>query len=192
MRLLEEKILKAGKVFPGNVLKVDCFLNHQIDIALTEALAKEWHTFFIGENVTKVLTVEASGIAPAAFTAKEFGVPLVFAKKAKTKNSSADVYSADGVSFTRGVPFTLSVSKEFLSASDRVLIIDDFLATGSAMNALLGIVSQSGARTVGVGIAIEKAFQGGGDALRTAGIKLCSLAVIDDMTENSLTFRNSL
>ncbi len=191
MRFLEERILKDGKVFPGNILKVDSFLNHQIDPAVIREIAEAFYQRFGQENVTKILTVEASGVAIAVMTAGRFGVPMVFAKKSQTKNLSPDVYSASVDSFTHGNTSQIRVSKSFLSPEDRVLIVDDFLALGNATRGLMQITEEAGATLVGIGIAIEKGFQGGGDEIRKKGIPLESLAVIDSMDdEGNIVFRS--
>ncbi len=188
MKLLEERILSDGKVLPGGVLKVDNFLNHQIDTALLYEMAKEFHRLFGGEGVNKILTIEASGIAIAAVTGVVFGCPMVFAKKSKTKNISEHVWSAEVESFTHGNKNTVLVSKEYLGAQDRVLIVDDFLATGAALVGLKTLCEQAGATVVGAGIAIEKLFQGGGDALRAGGMRVESLARIASMSDDGLRF----
>ena len=188
MKLLEERILSDGKVLPGGILKVDNFLNHQIDTALLYEMARELHRLFGGEGVTKVLTIEASGIAIAAMTGYVFGCPMVFAKKSRTKNLSDRVYSAEVESFTHGNTSTVLVSKDFLQPGDRVLIVDDFLATGAALIGLKSLCGQAGAEVVGAGIAIEKVFQGGGDKLRAAGLRVESMARIADMSDDGLSF----
>ena len=188
MKLLEDRILSDGKVLPGGILKVDNFLNHQIDTALLYEMAQELHRLFGDEGVTKVLTIEASGIAIAAVTGYVFGCPLVFAKKSKTKNISENVYSAQVESFTHGNTNTVLVSKDYLNRGDRVLIVDDFLATGAALVGLKSLCEQAGATVVGAGIAIEKVFQGGGDALRAQGLRVESLARIASMSDDSLVF----
>ena len=188
MKLLEERILKDGKVRPGGILKVDSFLNHQIDPRLLYAMAEEFYRLYEGCGVNKILTVEASGIAIAAMTGYVFGCPLVFAKKGKTKNISDDVWTAEVESFTHGGVNTILVSKEYLSAKDRVLIVDDFLATGAALFGLRELCRLAGAEIAGAGIAIEKAFQGGGDRLRAEGMRVESLARISSMTDDSICF----
>ena len=188
MELLKEKILKEGKVFPGNILKVDNFLNHLIDTGLMHEIGKEFAGLFSGENITKVLTIEASGIAVACFTAYEIGVPLLFAKKSHTSNQSTQVYTSKVMSYTHGKVYDISVSKEYLSADDRVLVVDDFLATGEALNGLIDLISQAGATLVGCGIVIEKAFQDGGKTLREKGVRVESLAKIAKMTDNEVVF----
>ncbi len=188
MKLLEDRILSDGKVLPGGVLKVDNFLNHQIDTALLYEMAKEFHRLFGGEGVNKILTIEASGIAIAAVTGVVFGCPMVFAKKSRTKNISDRVWTAEVESFTHGNKNTVLVSKEYLHPGDRVLIVDDFLATGAALIGLKALCEQAGATVVGAGIAIEKQFQGGGDALRARGLRVESLARIAEMSDDSLRF----
>jgi xanthine phosphoribosyltransferase len=191
MRLLEEKILKYGKVYPGNILKVDSFLNHQVDMALMGQLAQEIYNNFKDCAVTKVLTIEASGIPLAGATAQFFNVPMIFAKKASAKNMSANFYSAKVYSFTHGSYYEIKVCKDYLTKDDTVLIVDDFLANGSALESLMDIVNQAGAKVAGAGIAIEKGFQKGGDELRAKGIKIVSLAIIDEMSaEKGITFRS--
>lgn len=188
MKLLEDKILQCGTVLPGNVLKVDSFLNHQLDVKLINALGKELFDLFSNDNITKILTVEASGIAIACAAATYFDVPVVFAKKGHHENVGNDVYTAEVFSFTKKKSYTVTVSKKFLSSSDNILIVDDFLANGEACLGLKKIVEAAGASLAGVGIAIEKRFQGGGNALREQGIKLKSLAIIDSMTDDSICF----
>ncbi|MGN1043057.1 MAG: xanthine phosphoribosyltransferase [Christensenellales bacterium] len=188
MQLLKDKILKFGKVYPDNILKVDSFLNHQVDVKLLEEIGKEFCGLFADCGVNKILTIEASGIGIAAFTAKEFDCPMLFAKKTQTKNIASTVYTEKVMSYTHGKVYDIIVSKEFLHPEDRVLIIDDFLANGAALEGLIGLVRQAGATLVGCGIVIEKAFQGGGDRLRNNGIRIESLAKIASMTDDSLTF----
>ncbi len=188
MKLLEEKILSCGTVLPGNILKVDSFLNHQLDVSFINELGKEFYNLFSSDNITKILTVEASGIAIAYAAAVHFGVPVVFAKKGHHENIGTDMYTAEVYSFTKQKTYTVEVSKKFLSADDNILIIDDFLANGKACLGLKEIVEQAGAKLAGVGIAIEKRFQGGGNALRDAGVKLKSLAIVDSMTDDSICF----
>lgn len=189
MELLEQRILQDGQVRPGNVLKVDCFLNHQLDVALLNEVGKEFHRIFGQNGITKVLTIEASGIAIACMTAQHFGVPVVFAKKAKSKNLDGEVYTSKVHSFTYGKDYDITLSKRFLTTDDKVLIVDDFLANGKALEGLLDVCAQAGATVGGIGICIEKGFQHGGDSIRAKGYKLASLAIIDSMSENSLTFR---
>ncbi len=179
MKILEERILKNGRLLPGGVIKVDSFLNHQMDIHLLDQIGSEFYNIFSGEEITKILTVEASGIGIACLAAVYFNVPVVFAKKSEAKNMSDNVYSSEVHSFTRGRDFTIRVDKAYISAEDKVLIIDDFLASGKAVLGLLDIISQSGAECTGVGICIEKAFQPGGQTIRDMGINLHSLAIVD-------------
>ncbi|MBQ6931349.1 MAG: xanthine phosphoribosyltransferase [Clostridia bacterium] len=181
MNFLEERILKDGIVKPGNVLKVDSFLNHQMDIELMDRMGEEFHRRFSDKNITKVLTIEASGIAIACSVARCFKVPLVFAKKSKSVNIEGEMYIAEVESFTHKNKNQVIVSKKFLNADDRVLIIDDFLANGCALQGLISITEASGATVEGLGIAIEKGFQIGGQVIRNLGYKLESLAIVDDM-----------
>ncbi len=190
MELLKQRITKDGRVKEGNILKVDSFLNHQIDIALLNEMGREFYRLFQHEGITKIITIEASGIAIAAITAQYFNVPMVFAKKAKSKNIDGEVYTSSINSYTHQNVYTAMLEKRFLSSADRVLILDDFLATGKAQLGLLDIVGQAGASVGGIGIAIEKGFQGGGDRLREAGYHLESLAIIDKMENDSVVFRN--
>ena len=188
MELLQQRILSDGKVLPGGILKVDGFLNHQIDPALLYEMAKELQRLYAGEQINKVLTIEASGIAIATMVGYVLGCPLVFAQKSKTKNISNNVYSVEVESFTHGNTNTVVVSREYIKPGDRVLIVDDFLATGAALVGLKALVEQAGATVVGAGIAIEKVFQGGGDLLRQQGLRIESLARIAAMSDDSLTF----
>ena len=189
MELLEKRILKDGVVKPGGILKVDSFLNHQIDPMLLLEMALELKWLYEGQEINKVLTVEASGIALATMTGYVLSCPVVFAKKSKSKNISDDVYSAEVESFTHGNTNTVIVSKEYLGAGDKVLLIDDFLATGAALVGLKSLVEQAGGTVVGAGIAVEKAFQGGGELLRKGGMRIESLARIASMGDDgSLSF----
>jgi len=188
MELLKQRILRDGQVRPGGVLKVDSFLNHQLDIQLYEEMAKEWKRRYEGETITKILTIEASGIGIACIAAQQFACPVVFAKKNKTKNVAGDMYSSQVESYTHGRVYDIVVSCDYLKAHDRVLIIDDFLANGAALSGLIDIVNQAGATLVGAGIAIEKAFQCGGSMLREKGIRIESLARVAQMSDDSLTF----
>lgn len=190
MKLLEDKILNCGTVLPGNILKVDSFLNHQLDVTLLSELGKEFFRLFSSYNITKILTVEASGIPIACFAAQHFDVPVVFAKKGHHKNIGTDVYTAEVFSFTKGTSYTVFVSKKYLSPDDNILIIDDFLANGQAVLGLKKIIEDAGASLQGVGIAIEKGFQNGGKQLREQGVNLRSLAIVDSMTDDSISFRN--
>ena len=191
MNFLEERIMKDGVVKAGNVLKVDSFLNHQMDIALMDEIGREFCWRFADKKITKVLTIETSGIAVAYPVARELGVPLVFAKKAKSVNIDSDVYTAEVESFTHKTKNQVIVSKRFLSADDHLLIIDDFLANGCALMGLISIVQAAGATVEGLGIAIEKGFQPGGTAIRNLGYHLESLAIVDAMDDvtGSITFR---
>lgn len=191
MQLLEERIVKDGKVFSGNVLKVDSFLNHQIDVELLDEMGSEVKQLFKDEKVTKVLTIEASGIGVGCMVARHFNCPLLFAKKTKTLNIKGDVYTSKVESFTHQCTYDIIVSKDFLNENDTVLIVDDFLAKGNALIGLIDIVNQSGAKLAGCAIAIEKGYQGGGDKLRAQGIKVESMAIIDEMddTTGNIVFR---
>ena len=181
MNVLEERILKDGVVKEGNVLKVDSFLNHQCDVELFEEMAKEWARRFAGKHINKVLTIEASGIGMACITAQQFKCPVVFAKKYKSINIDGDMYISQVESFPHKEVTQVIVSKKFLNDEDRVLIIDDFLANGAALQGLISIVNQAGGRVEGIGIAIEKGFQPGGKFIRNLGYQLESLAIVDDM-----------
>ena len=191
MNFLEERIMKDGAVKPGNVLKVDSFLNHQMDIALMEEIGREFKRRFEGKPINKVLTIEASGIGIAAFVAREFGVPMVFAKKSKSINIDGEMLVAEVESFTHKNKNQVIVSKRFLTAADHVLIIDDFLANGCALMGLIQIASSAGASVEGLGIVIEKGFQTGGQIIRNLGYHLESLAIVDamDAETGSITFR---
>ncbi len=181
MNCVEEKILKYGIVKEGNVLKVDSFLNHQMDISLFNEMGKEWKKRFEGKSINKILTIEASGIGMACVAAQYFGVPVVFAKKSKSINIDGEMYTAQVESFTHKNVNNIIVSKKFLTADDRVLIIDDFLANGCALQGLIAIVKEAGASVEGIGIAIEKGFQSGGRVIRNLGFQLESLAIVDGM-----------
>lgn len=183
MKLLEDRILKDGHIGTDNVLKVDSFLNHQIDVNFVCELGKEFYRLFKDENITKILTIEASGIGIACLAAQYFGVPVVFAKKTKTINIYSDTYNATVHSYTHKKDYDIVVSKEFLSKEDNVLIIDDFLAKGSALTALLMLIEKAGAKTAGAGIVIEKAYQGGGNLVRDMGVRVESLAKIKSISE---------
>ena len=192
MELLKKKILNEGEIYEGNVLKVDCFLNHQIDVSFLREVGKEFHRLFKDEGINKILTIEASGIAIASMVAQEFGCPLLFAKKTKTKNIAGDVYTTAVESYTHGTTYTIMVSKRFLGKGDKVLIVDDFLAIGNALNGLIELVKDSGAELAGCGVVIEKGYQGGGDKLREQGIKVESLAIVESMNHETgeIVFRN--
>lgn len=181
MKFLEDRILRDGKVKEGDILKVDSFLNHQIDPELIAKLAEEFYRQFSEDRPTKILTIEASGIAIAIETARVFGVPMIFAKKNQTKNIAGDVYTSKVMSYTHGREYDVIVSKDFLGPEDRVLIVDDFLANGAALEGLIKLVKDSGAVLCGCGIAIEKGFQPGGDELRKKGVHLESLAIVESM-----------
>ncbi len=191
MELLKEKILKDGIVKEGNILKVDSFLNHQMDIGLFCEIGKEFKRRFADTEITKILTIEASGIGIACVAAMYFDVPVVFAKKSKTKNIAGDVYKTQVKSFTHGKIYDVIVSKDFLKPEDKVLVIDDFLASGCALIGLIDLIKESGATLEGAGIVIEKGFQIGGKLLREQGIRLESLAIVESMdTERGIIFRD--
>ncbi|MBR4434588.1 MAG: xanthine phosphoribosyltransferase [Clostridia bacterium] len=189
MKMLEERIRAEGKLMPGNIVKVDGFLNHRVDVALLRALAREFKAHFKDRRPTLIMTVEASGIPLATVCAEEFGVPLLFAKKAKSDNIEGGLLTSEIMSYTYNKKVKLIVSGEWLSAKDRVLIIDDFMARGEAMRGLKKIIAQAGAELVGIGIAIEKGYQGGGDGLRADGIDCYSLAIIEESCGESIRFR---
>lgn len=191
MKFLEDKIAAEGRVKEGNILKVDGFLNHQMDIALFNKMGEEFRRLFPEKNITKILTIEASGIGMACIAAQYFGVPVIFAKKMRSLNIDGDVYTSSVQSYTYKNNYTIMVSKKFLSSTDNVLIIDDFLAMGNALMGLEDIVAQSGADLIGIGIAVEKGFQAGGEIIRNKGIHLESLAIVDgmDATTGTITFR---
>lgn len=192
MDLLKQKILDEGEVYEGNILKVDGFLNHRIDIPFMRSVGKEFYRLFKDKGINKILTIEASGIAIGTLVAQEFECPLVFAKKTKTKNIAGDVYTSKVESFTHGTTYDIIVSKRFLDKNDRVLIVDDFLAVGNALNGLIRLVNDSGATVVGCGVVIEKGFQHGGDQLRQQGVDVKSLAIVESMdhTTGKVTFRD--
>ena len=189
MQLLKDRIRKDGKIKSGDVLKVDSFLNHQMDIKLFEEIGKEFKRRFSDADINKILTIEASGIGIACIVAQYFDVPVVFAKKSKTKNIAGDVYTTKVESFTHGKVYDIMVAKEFLGAGDKVLLIDDFLANGKALEGLAAVVKDSGAELIGAGIVIEKGFQPGGDRLRADGIRVESLAVVESMDEKTGSIR---
>ena len=185
MKLLEERILKDGKVFPGDVIKVDSFLNHQIDTELVSLCGEEWYKLFKADGVTKILTIDGSGIGIACLVARHFNVPVLFAKKSGSAHKVSDeFYSTNVVSFTHGHEYNVVVKKEFLKEDDRILIIDDFLANGTAMKALISLSKIAGATVVGCGAAIEKVYQGGGNEIRRMGYKVESLARISSMRDD--------
>ena len=189
MKLLEQRILQDGIVKEGNILKVDSFLNHQIDVKLMNEIGKEVKRLFGHKNITKILTIEASGIAAATIIAQYFDVPILFAKKAKSQNLDGDLFTSVVRSYTYGKDYTITVSKKFLSEEDHVLIIDDFLAVGSAMKGLIDVCNQAGATIEGIHIMVEKGFQEGGKYLREAGYELQSMAIIEKMEGTTITFR---
>ena len=191
MNFLEERIVKDGIVKPGNVLKVDSFLNHQMDYALMDQIGEAFYNRFKNKKITKILTIEASGIAIAYAVARNFGVPMVFAKKSKSVNIDGDLYVAQVESFTHKNTNNVIVSKSYLNSNDRLLIIDDFLANGCALQGLISIADAAGATVEGIGIVIEKGFQFGGRAIRNLGYQVESLAIIDDMDAETgaITFR---
>ena len=189
MKLLEERIARDGQVIGSDILKVDMFLNHQIDPLLIDELGKEFYRYFKESGATKILTVESSGIAIAVMAAKYFEIPVIFAKKATHRNVGSETYTAKCYSYTHGTEYTLNLSKKYLLSTDKVLIIDDFLADGNACNAMIELINSAGAELVGIGIAVEKGFQPGGAALRAKGIDLRSLAIVDSMSENGISFR---
>jgi xanthine phosphoribosyltransferase len=190
MQLLEERIRKDGQVLPGNILKVSSFLNHQIDVQLLDKLGEEYARLYKGTEVTKVLTIEASGIAVACSVARQFNVPVVFAKKHQSSNVNEDVYATSVWSFTHSCNYNVVVSKKYLSKEDKVLLVDDFLANGSALAGLVDLVNKAGGTVQGACIVIEKGFQDGGKQLRQSGLRIESLAIIDSMSpENGITFR---
>lgn len=187
MNFLEERIVRDGNIKEGNVLKVDSFLNHQMDVALIDLIGKEFYNRFKNCNITKILTIEASGIALAYSTARYFNCPLVFAKKTKSVNIDGDVYVAEVESFTHKCTNNVIVSKKFILPKERILIIDDFLANGCALNGLISIVESANAYVAGIGIAIEKGFQDGGKKIRDKGYNLESLAIVESMDEKTKT-----
>ena len=189
MQLLKDRILAEGKVLPGNIIKVDGFLNHRVDTRLMEAIAEEFKKYFDVSDITMVLTAEASGIALATICAQKYNVPMVFAKKAKSDNIEGGLYHSEVFSYTYKKKVTQLLSKEWMTSTDRVLIVDDFMANGEAVRGLCDLVDQAGATLVGIGIAVEKGFQGGGDRLRDMDLNYHALAVIDSANENGIVFR---
>ena len=190
MQELQERIRREGKILPGNIIKVDGFLNHRVDVKLMEHIADEFAKFFDVKDITMVLTAEASGIALATICAQRYGVPMVFAKKAKSDNIEGGLYQSEIFSYTYKKKVTQILSKEWLTSSDKVLIIDDFMANGEAVRGLCDLVDQAGAELKGIGIAVEKGFQGGGDRLREMGLNYRALAVIESADENGIVFRD--
>lgn len=190
MQFLEDRIRKDGQVRPGNILKVDSFLNHQIDVDLLDETGKAFYEQYRDEGITRILTIEASGIAIACAAARYFHVPVVFAKKAKSRNIDGEVFTSTVHSFTYGRDYQITLSKKYLGPDDTVLLIDDFLAVGKAMNGMLDVCEQAGAKVAGIGICIEKGFQEGGRILRGKGYKVTSLAIIDKMEDDgTIVFR---
>ena len=189
MKLLQDRIRREGRVLPGNIVKVDGFLNHRVDTALLGQIADEFARVFDTENITLVLTAEASGIALATVCAEKYGVPMIFAKKAKSDNIESGLYQSEVFSYTYKKKVTLLVSQEWLNADDHVLIIDDFMANGFAVQGLVDIVNEAGAKLEGIGIAVEKGFQHGGDDLREKGYNIHSLAIIDKAEPGCIEFR---
>ncbi len=190
MKILEDRILKDGQVFPGNILKVDSFLNHQIDVELLNEMGEEILRLYKDCGVNKILTIEASGIGIACIAAQFFNCPVLFAKKTKTKNIANSVYKTQVRSFTHGMEYDVIVSKDFIGENDKVLIIDDFLAEGNALLGLIDLCRQAGAEIAGCAIAIEKGFQQGRDRIEKKGVRVESLAVIESMTDNQVKFKN--
>jgi len=189
MQKLKERILTEGRILPGNIIKIDGFLNHRVDMALMKDIADEFKKLFDISGITAVLTVEASGIAIAAMCAAEWNVPLLFAKKAKSDNIEGGLYKSDIYSYTYRKNVTLLMSAQWLGSNDRILIVDDFLANGEALRGLVDIVDQAGAELIGIGVAVEKGFQPGGKLMREAGYDLKSLAIIDKLDGNEILFR---
>ncbi|HEY5583734.1 MAG TPA: xanthine phosphoribosyltransferase [Ruminiclostridium sp.] len=188
MELLKQRILKDGKVIGNDILKVDSFLNHQMDVQLFNEMGKEFYKLFADKNITKILTIESSGIGIACIAAQYFNVPVVFAKKTEAKNLDSDAYLSEVFSFTKGKTYTVRVSKNYINSNDNILVIDDFLANGKAVLGLADIVDQAGAKLGGVGIAIEKGFQDGGKLLRESGIDLQSLAIVTSIQDGEISF----
>ncbi len=190
VELLKKRILEEGKTIGSDVVKVDMFLNHQIDVELLCEIGKEFHRLFAASNINKIVTIEASGIGIACIAAQYFSVPVVFAKKGANRNVGDNIYKADVYSFTKGITTTIGISKDYLGPDDRVLIIDDFMANGKAVHGLINIINQAGATVEGIGIVIEKGFQPGGDALRSLGYRVESLAVIKSIDNGKIVFGN--
>lgn len=190
MKLLEDRIIKDGQVFPGNILKVDSFLNHQIDVGLLCEMGKEIKRLYENEGVNKILTIEASGIAIACIAANYFECPVLFAKKTKTKNIANSVYKTKVRSFTHGTEYDVIVSKDFIGENDKVLIVDDFLAEGNALLGLIDLCNQAGAQIAGCAIAVEKGFQPGREKVENLGVRVESLAIVERMEDDKVIFRN--
>lgn len=190
VELLKKRILEEGKTIGSDVVKVDMFLNHQIDVELLCEIGKEFHRLFAASNINKIVTIEASGIGIACIAAQYFSVPVVFAKKGANRNVGDNIYKADVYSFTKGITTTIGISKDYLGPDDHVLIIDDFMANGKAVHGLINIINQAGATVEGIGIVIEKGFQPGGDALRSLGYRVESLAVIKSIDNGKIVFGN--
>lgn len=192
MELLKDKIISEGRIIGTDILKVDSFLNHQIDPQVMVEIGRAFADAFSGEKVTKVLTIESSGIAPAIYTAQQLGVPAIFARKTTSRNLDHETYIANVHSFTKGVDYVIRVSKRYLNKNDTVLLIDDFLAKGCALKGLINIVGQAGAKIAGAGIVIEKGFQEGGALIRGMGVRVHSLAIVDEMSEkeNRISFKD--
>lgn len=189
MEALIERIKKDGVVRQDDVLKVDSFLNHQVDVELLDKIGKEFYEYFKNSGITKILTIEASGIAIAMATARYFKLPFVFAKKTDSQNLDREVYSESVFSYTRKMDYRIRISKNYLSAEDRVLILDDFLAQGNALVGLTDLVRQAGAKTAGIGVVIEKGFQNGGNMFRNMGYDIYSLVIVDSLTDGKIVFR---
>ena len=190
MKLLEDRIIKDGQVFPGNILKVDSFLNHQIDVTLLSEMGKEIKRLYENEGINKILTIEASGIAIACIAANYFDCPVLFAKKTKTKNIANSVYKTQVRSFTHGTEYDVIVSKDFIGENDKVLIVDDFLAEGNALLGLIDLCNQAGAKVAGCAIAVEKGFKPGREKVESKGIRVESLAIVERMEDDKVIFRN--
>lgn len=188
MEELRQRIIKDGRICPGGIVKVDSFLNHKMDTSLIDHIGLAFYDHFKAKDITKVVTIEASGIGIACLTARYFNVPVVFAKKSEAKNLSADTYTAEVFSYTRSKAFKVRIDKNYINADDRVLVIDDFLATGQALLGLIDIIGQAGATVCGAGVCIEKAFQSGGEIIRNMGIDLYSLAILKVSDSGELTF----
>lgn len=188
MELLKQRIIEQGKAVGSDIVKVDMFLNHQIDVELLCEIGKEFRRIFASSDITKIITIEASGIGIACIAAQYFSVPVVFAKKGANRNVGDNIYKADVYSFTKGVTTTIGISKDYISPDDRILIIDDFMANGKAVHGLINIINQAGAKVEGIGIVIEKGFQPGGDALRSLGYRVESLAIIKAIDDGKVIF----